>query len=80
MRWQPHRGVAQSASALRLGRRGRRFDPPPPDLFLQALQNDQPVSTPFLSLIIPAHNEAGHLPASLEAVNRYISSLPLKLK
>ncbi len=36
------------------------------------------MSTPFLSLIIPAHNEAERLPASLEAVNRYISSLPFE--
>jgi glycosyltransferase involved in cell wall biosynthesis len=36
------------------------------------------VSTPFLSLIIPAHNEAERLPASLEAVKRYISSLPFE--
>jgi len=36
------------------------------------------VSTPFLSLIIPAHNEAERLPASLESVNRYISSLPFE--
>jgi len=33
---------------------------------------------PFLSLIIPAHNEAERLPASLEAVKRYISSLPFE--
>ena len=36
------------------------------------------MSTPFLSLIIPAHNEAERLPASLESVNRYISSLPFE--
>jgi glycosyltransferase involved in cell wall biosynthesis len=36
------------------------------------------VSTPFLSLIIPAHNESERLPASLEAVKRYISSLPFE--
>jgi len=36
------------------------------------------VSTPFLSLIIPAHNESERLPASLEALKRYISSLPFE--
>ena len=36
------------------------------------------MSTPFLSLIIPAHNEANRLPASLEAVHNYISSLPFE--
>ncbi len=36
------------------------------------------MSTPFLSLIIPAHNESERLPASLEAVKRYISSLPFE--
>ncbi len=36
------------------------------------------MSTPFLSLIIPAHNEAKRLPASLEAVKRYISLLPFE--
>ncbi len=36
------------------------------------------MSTPFFSLIIPAHNEADRLPASLEAVKRYISSLPFE--
>ena len=34
------------------------------------------MSTPFLSLIIPAHNEANRLPASLDAVHRYLSTLP----
>lgn len=36
------------------------------------------MSTPFLSLIIPAHNESERLPASLEALKRYISSLPFE--
>ena len=36
------------------------------------------MSTPYLSLIIPAHNEAERLPASLEAVKRYISSQPFE--
>jgi len=36
------------------------------------------VSTPFLSIIIPAHNEAERLPASLKALNSYISSLPFE--
>jgi len=36
------------------------------------------VSTPFLSLIIPAHNESERLPASLEALKRYISFLPFE--
>ncbi len=36
------------------------------------------MSTPFLSIIIPAHNEAERLPASLQAVKRYISSLPFE--
>jgi dolichyl-phosphate beta-glucosyltransferase len=36
------------------------------------------VSKPFLSIIIPAHNEAERLPASLEALQRYISSLPFE--
>ncbi len=34
------------------------------------------MSTPFLSLIIPAHNEANRLPASLDAVHRYLLTLP----
>ena len=36
------------------------------------------MSTPFLSIIIPAHNEAERLPSSLEAVKRFISSLPFE--
>ena len=36
------------------------------------------MSTPFLSLIIPAHNESERLPASLDALKRYISSLPFE--
>ena len=36
------------------------------------------MSTPFLSLIIPAHNEAERLPASLEAVHTHIASLPFE--
>ena len=36
------------------------------------------MSTPFLSIIIPAHNESERLPASLEVVKRYISSLPFE--
>ena len=36
------------------------------------------MSTPFLSLIIPAHNESERLPASLETVKRYISSFPFE--
>ena len=36
------------------------------------------MSTPFLSLIIPAHNEAKRLPASLDAVHNYLSSLPFE--
>lgn len=36
------------------------------------------MSTPFLSIIIPAHNEAERLPTSLGAVNRFISSLPFE--
>ena len=36
------------------------------------------MSTPFLSLIIPAHNESERLPASLEVVKHYISSLPFE--
>lgn len=36
------------------------------------------MSTPLISLIIPAHNETERLPASLEAVKRYISSLPFE--
>jgi len=36
------------------------------------------VSTPFFSIIIPAHNEAERLPSSLEAVKRFISSLPFE--
>ena len=36
------------------------------------------MSTPSLSIIIPAHNEAERLPSSLEAVKRFISSLPFE--
>lgn len=36
------------------------------------------MSTPFLSIIIPAHNEAERLPTSLGAVKRFISSLPFE--
>ncbi len=36
------------------------------------------MSTPFLSIIIPAHNEAERLPSSLEAVKSFISSLPFE--
>ena len=36
------------------------------------------MSTPFFSIIIPAHNEAERLPSSLEAVKRFISSLPFE--
>ncbi len=36
------------------------------------------MSTPYLSLIIPAHNEAERLPASLEALKGYLSSLPFE--
>ena len=61
-----------------MGRRGRRFESVHPDLFLQALQSDQTVSSPFLSLIIPAHNEALRLPASLEAVRNAISAFPFE--
>lgn len=38
------------------------------------------MSTPFLSLIIPAHNEAERLPVSLEAVRRYIATLPYEVE
>ena len=36
------------------------------------------MSTPFLSIIIPAHNEAERLPTSLGAVKRFISFLPFE--
>ena len=36
------------------------------------------MSKPFLSLIIPAHNEAKRLPASLEAVKSFVSTLPFE--
>ena len=38
------------------------------------------MSTPFLSLIIPAHNEAERLPASLEAVHSFISTFPFDME
>lgn len=36
------------------------------------------MSTPFLSLIIPAHNESERLPASLERLKSFVSSLPFE--
>jgi len=36
------------------------------------------VNTPFLSIIIPAHNEAERLPASLQALRGFIDSLPFE--
>jgi dolichyl-phosphate beta-glucosyltransferase len=61
------RGVAQSGSAPRLGRGGRRFESARPDWKLC-----YGVSAPFLSIIIPAHNEEHRLPVTLEQVMQFI--------
>ena len=90
------RGVAQSASAPRLGRGGRRFKSAHPDFLYEwegerkqgmlltsfslpffshvfkFHQEGEPLSKPFLSIIIPAHNEAERLPPSLEKIHAFL--------
>ena len=89
------RGVAQTASAPRLGRGGRRFKSAHPDLSMNGKANDslyqrspchffghgselcikgESLSKPFLSIVIPAHNEAERLPPSLEKIDAFLKT------